>query len=332
MPAKISQRTPGEKLLALYTFFIFKGRRYSTLSELAENLSCSKQTVLRLLSQLEASGYGKLEPPVRRGRQDCYRMAPAPERELDLGVGELARLAACRNILVSVLPNSIGKLLTEESSGDDGVGTVYTKGRIDYEPFQELYALLTRALRQKRVCLVSYRKSPALPPREIAFAPTRLVTYHETISFVGWEVEDDDPVRAKFLKPLTLHLQRCLAVSLTGRESGNLSQTDAAREDNRGAFGFMRGDPFEVTVLFEAPAVAYVHDRKWSEDQKIKLRDDGRLELTVTARSKPEIVSWILSFGARARALSPQWLRDEIREQARLLSESYADVPGSEKS
>lgn len=324
MPVKMSARTPGEKLLTLYTYFMLKGRRHTSLTELADTLACSKQTVLRLLAQLEASGYGKLEPPARQGRELLYRMAPAPAPDLDLGVMELAQLALCRNMLVSTLPNAVGKLLNEKTSDKGGFGAVYTKGRIDYEPFQSQYAAMTRALRQKRLCHISYRKNPYAPPRDFLFAPMRLVAYHETISFVGWEVENEAKVCPRFPEPLTLHLQRCLEVAPTQTSSEPLPDL-AAGDDTGGAFGFMRGEPFSASILFEPEAAAYVHDRQWSENQTMRLREDGKLELTITARSKPEIISWILSFGSRARAIAPDWLKAEIREQVAKLSEIYAD-------
>ena len=68
MPAKASDKTPGEKLLALYTLLLMQDGRAISLTSLADALHCSKQTILRLLSQLEASGYGKLAEPERRGK------------------------------------------------------------------------------------------------------------------------------------------------------------------------------------------------------------------------------------------------------------------------
>ena len=44
---------PSEKLLTLYTLLLF-GNRGMTLGEIAEELDCSRQSVLRLVRKLEA--------------------------------------------------------------------------------------------------------------------------------------------------------------------------------------------------------------------------------------------------------------------------------------
>ncbi|MBQ4567226.1 MAG: helix-turn-helix domain-containing protein [Desulfovibrio sp.] len=95
---------PGEKLLALYTLLMLRGQNPISLSELARILHCSKQTVLRYLDQLEASGYGKLEEPIVRGREHLYRMAPIAQPHLALGVRELSQLTLCRKMLLPSCP------------------------------------------------------------------------------------------------------------------------------------------------------------------------------------------------------------------------------------
>ena len=85
MPGKQSCAKPGEKLLALYTLLMLRAPRAISLSELAQALECSKQTVLRLLVQLEASGYGKLDAPIVQGREHCYRITTVRSRQMITG-------------------------------------------------------------------------------------------------------------------------------------------------------------------------------------------------------------------------------------------------------
>lgn len=66
-PKRNSDATAGEKLLALYSLLLFSEREFS-LTELAERLRCSKQTVLRLLDQLEAGAWQGSIRETRNGR------------------------------------------------------------------------------------------------------------------------------------------------------------------------------------------------------------------------------------------------------------------------
>ncbi|MDR1579446.1 MAG: hypothetical protein LBS35_03735 [Synergistaceae bacterium] len=143
--------TPAEKLLALYTMLLFCAREFS-LSELAGALNCSKQTVCRLLDQLEASRYGKLLR-FKRGKEAIYRLArPQRPPQLSLDAEGLYQLALCRNFMLHLLPESMKKnaeaallqasaYLPEQRDEGKGVfyffnsaGRSYVKGHIDYTP------------------------------------------------------------------------------------------------------------------------------------------------------------------------------------------------------
>lgn len=179
MPPKISDSTPGEKLLALYTLLMLQGDRPISLTAIAASLMCSKQTVLRLMVQLEASGYGKLEEPIRRGKEYLYRLAKRDCAILDLGAAELAQLALCRNMLVNLLAGQKavpGQISSTRSNPDSSPVRVMYKGYIDYNPFENQYSQLLRAILKRLVCKIVYQKSIFSPPREFCFAPIRLIS------------------------------------------------------------------------------------------------------------------------------------------------------------
>lgn len=314
MPPKISDKTPGEKLLALYTLLMLQGERLISLAGIANSLGCSKQTVLRLLTQLEASGYGKLEQPVRKGKEYFYRLTKTDERILDLGPGELRQLALCRNLLMRLLPDqsreSVGIFCDSESAGLSPVGIMY-KGYIDYSPFEAQYSNLLKAIQKRLICKISYQKSIFTSPRDIWFAPVRLISYHETLSVVGWEVTQKGKVRRLYSNWLWLYLHRCKSAKLTTRSSVELPDIDLMTED-KAEFGVMNGEIFTVVLLFNENTANYIHDRQWSSDQQITITDDRHLLLKMEVRSKPEIISWLLGFGPDVRVLEPSWLKEEI--------------------
>ena len=332
MPPKHSDRKPGEKLLTLYTLLMLRGDHAISLGEMAETLECSKQTVLRLLDQLEASGYGKLEEPIIQGREHYYRMSKPPQQKLDMGVQELAQLAQCRNMLMNILPKNVSAMLNKitdtgtrlsvkNAPADDGpqkqLCLIYNKGYIDYAPFEKQYSTLMQAMRQNRVCKIRYRRSPTKKARTFSFAPMRIVIYHENIAFLGWEVTEVGRAKPVHDNSLFLYLQRFVTVELTSRKAPDLPTPKTAQDSNKpNAFGIQVGEVFPIKLHFTPEVTGYVYDRQWSNKQKCTLQEDDSLILELDVQSDVEAIAWILSFGSQVKVLEPEWLRDEIRTEA----------------
>ena len=60
----------------------------------------------------------------------------------------------------------------------------------------------------------------------------------------------------------------------------------------------MKDESFKVEIEFCGWSARYVAERTWTPDQKIKRIGDDKILLTFTASSEPELISWVLSFGA----------------------------------
>lgn len=339
MPPKLSSSTPGEKLLSLYTMLMLQGSRATSLGEMAQALECSKQTVKRLLDQLEASGYGKLEEPTIQGREHYYRLAPLHAQSLDLGVQELAQISQCRNMLINILPKSVLSLLEQlsdnvtsktsharaaGSSQSDHRSLIYSKGYIDYSLFEKQYSTLLQAIQLERVCKVQYQPSPAKPIRLFSFAPMRVVSYRESISFIGWQVSEVGKAKPMFEKSLYLNLQRFKSVKLTSRKAVGLPQPQIAQNGTTAyAFGIQTNEVFKAKLHFSPDVTGYIYDRQWSSDQKCEVLEDGSLVLDFSVQSEQEVLAWILSFRAKVVVLEPAWLREKVVASAHEIAERY---------
>ncbi|MFZ5564639.1 MAG: helix-turn-helix transcriptional regulator, partial [Thermodesulfobacteriota bacterium] len=89
------------------------------------------------------------------------------------------------------------------------------------------------------------------------------------------------------------------------------------------AFGVIKQETFHVEVALTGYAAAFAKERRLSPDQKVEQKKDG-IVLTFTSASEPEVVAWVLSFGAEAKVLSPDWLVEEIRKTAAAVGGLYA--------
>lgn len=319
---------PSEKLLTLYTLLLF-GNRGLTLGEIAVELGCSKQSVLRLVRQLEASRFGKILHS-KRGKESVYQLDKPAAPRLSLDAEGLSQLALCRDFLAHMLPDPVRRRLnatlqqasaysSEEADIGLCIGTSLTKGRIDYSAFQDQLEALTECIRRKRVCSVRYRSSIHSDPSSFDYAPKRLVAYHEAIHVHGWVVTEYGRAEPRFETSTTLALQRVLEVVPTRRSSGHLREIP----EDSGLFGLLEEKPFTVRIHFAPKVATYVTERTWSREQNVKLHRDGSLTLTMLARSSDEVLSWVLSFAGDAELLAPRWLREELAEQVEQLAIRY---------
>jgi predicted DNA-binding transcriptional regulator YafY len=227
-----------------------------------------------------------------------------------------------RDTMETTLQQASAFLPAEEDGGaSDSFASSLFKGSIDYTPFQDMLRTLQEAVRKRTVCVVRYKAALNRESKEYSFAPMRLAAYHEAMYFVGWIVTDDGDVRLRHKDPSLLLLHRFEEVRPTGRGAKFLPD---AREAHAGAFGLMDAELFIAAVRFEASAATYVAERSWSEGQRVARHKDGRITLTFTARSRPEVIAWVLGFGDAAEVLSPPWLRERIAAQAAALAKRYA--------
>ena len=333
--------TPSEKLLSVYSMLLFSAREVS-LTELARRLECSKQTVRRLIDQLEASSFGTLLREMH-GREVVYRLErPRNLPKISLDPEGLRQLVLCRDFMLHLLPKSMQQTVdatlqqasayVSESCPSDileEVGRAFTKGPIDYSPFQDTLRIMIEAVRLRRVCEVSYRSSLCGGEKKHYFAPRKLVAYREALYVHGWLVSEGGRAAALFSSPTSLAVHRMTKARMTRRSSAHLPE---AEEEFEGCFGLMGDEPFRVRVRFSPSAATYAAERAWSRDQSVTRHRDGSITLTMTARSTVEVVAWAMSFADTAEVMSPAWLREEMAARVRGMEALYARVPGKRKS
>ena len=85
----------------------------------------------------------------------------------------------------------------------------------------------------------------------------------------------------------------------------------------------IKEEAFEVKVEFTGFAAGFAAERIWSPNQKIQRLPDGKIHLSFSASSEPELVAWLLSFGDEARLLDPDWLVEKVKGQVARMKEKY---------
>ena len=78
-----------------------------------------------------------------------------------------------------------------------------------------------------------------------------------------------------------------------------------------------------MKVEFVGFAAGFVGERIWSPDQQIQHLPGGKIHLSFSASSEPELVAWLLSFGDEARLLGPDWLVEKVKVQVARMKQNY---------
>jgi len=327
---KLSDASPGEKLLGLYFLLLFS-RRELSITELTQRLTCSKQTLGRNIKTLKGTPYSQI---VRRprGREVYYSLA-RPEKnlpQLPLDAEGLAQLALCRDFIAHLLPAEMREKISQtldpttawlpaDQKSPPEIGLGLTKGGIDYTPHQEKLQTMRQAIAEEKICAVSYQADRTRPAKSYDFAPKKLLAYQGSLRVSGWVTDERSPARAKYENPVLLSVQRFTKVALLSKSSRHLEPPPI----EEGTFGLMADEVFTAKVKFKDEAAAYVEERTWSADQNFRHRSDGSLVLTFKAQSRLEVISWALSFGDQAEILSPACLRAEAAEAIKSMAKVY---------
>jgi predicted DNA-binding transcriptional regulator YafY len=332
--------TYGEKLISLFARLLFSGE-WLSLTQLARELDCSKQTVLRLIRDIE-SGYSVPLETNLQGQRRVYRIPRrTPHRPAAmLTHEELESLLMCRAFTEHLLGRDHFDLATRAlekttqlvtdhelaavSSSDFGV---FRPGSIDYRPFHPFLRTLTEAMQEHLVCKARYRKPGTQKAETIHIKPLKIFAWRETIYVHARHAKVPGATfKERNYDPL-LALQRFESVAKTTTSFRKPKDYDFDKAMNR-HFGLIRGKPFKVTAEFSGWAADYVAERQWSPKQKMQRLDDGRLRLEFDAVSMPEVVTWVIGFGCACEARSPKALIEAIRARVAEVEVLYPGMEG----
>jgi predicted DNA-binding transcriptional regulator YafY len=91
----------------------------------------------------------------------------------------------------------------------------------------------------------------------------------------------------------------------------------------KSSFGVFHGEPVRVRVWFAADIAEYIREKIWHETQTIESLPDGAIIFEVEVAGIAEIKFWILKWGAKARVIEPESLREAIQAEAEAMVSNY---------
>jgi predicted DNA-binding transcriptional regulator YafY len=311
--------TPGLRLLQLYILLGTHHRAYS-LGQLAKVFRCSRQTILRMTEQLGLVPGVPLDAWIE-DKERYYRIKEGRKNNpISLSIESLRYLVLCRDIVSHLLPkpfqekirNAIGETSAllggtgNQLHVPDSFAEARGKGTIDYTPHQAALETIQQAMRERRCIEIRYAAKINDPVKTFTMAPMRLLAFRESLYVRGYLLDNRGRISHK--KPATLAIQRIRKVEILDRYFARLPENH-----DLDFFGFEFNRPLRVRIKFSPEVATYVSERTWSADQQIQQRKDGSIVICMTTTSRPELLSWVMSFGKEAELLAPAALRRELR-------------------
>ena len=300
-----------------------------TLSELEQELGCSRRTVIRDLQGLQGAGLPIYD--VRDGREKRWKFVDGFKSKIPppFSLTELLALYFARR-LSGVLRDTpfheslesayakISSLLPAEGiallDDCDGVLAARPGPFKDYSRLQTLIEEITEAALARTSLDITYHTFSRGVMTKRRVDPYRLFYFQGGLYVIGFD-----------------HLREDLRIFAVERirEWAVTEETFTPQEDfdfdvhMKSALGIFRGPETDVRIRFRPSAAPFIAERQWHETQELVSERDGSLVLTMRVADTLELRRWVLSFGSEAEVLEPESLRQEIRHEAQAILDQF---------
>ena len=312
---------------------LISSRSGKSVGDLAAILECHTRTVYRDLEALQAAGF-----PVyteRAGGKNLWCLLESARHSIPIpfSLPELMALYFSRGMmgvlkdtvfydsLVTLYEKIKATLPDEYIAYLDRVAeslTVKSKPHPPYGPLRSIIDKVSEAAILKKYIWIDYYALSRKKKTRRKVAPYKIWFFDGTFYLIGH-----------------CGLRQDIRIFAMDRIR-NLESTDETfvmPEDfniddfMKSSFGVFQGQPVKVRVRFAPDIADYIREKIWHETQQIEVQDDGSIIFEAEVAGIDEIKFWILKWGAKARVLEPEALRDAVRTEAELMAGIYAGNP-----
>ncbi len=189
-----------------------------------------------------------------------------------------------------------------------------------YKAYRSRIDPIQRAIETGKTIEIRYTPLRTGRPGTRAVNPYRLWYYDGTLYLIGYCHERKDT--------RLFAIDRITALQVTDRpfQIPFYFSTDDYFKD---ALGVYRGEAEEISVLFEKKAALWVRERKWHSSQTITPLRGGKIQLDLRVAVTPELMQWVMGFGAQVEVIAPVRLRRMVENEAWKVAGKYQKGKGN---
>jgi predicted DNA-binding transcriptional regulator YafY len=306
-------------------------RHGASIDSLAGDLEVTSRTIRRDLAALQEAGFSLYDTRDDEGRVR-WRLEGQVLKGLDTGftLGELCALYLSRNLLESVAGTPFQRDLGNAFARLQGALSPRMRQFLDRLPAvlaakpgprarggkaaSDIVARLLEATLHFRVASMRYHSVSSGKVKDYLLHPYRLAFAQGGLYLLAY-VPAYENIR-------TFAVDRITSVSL--EKQTFTPPRDLPEDVFANSLGVNTGPPERVEIAFDAQIAPYIRARVWHASQQLRDADDGALTLTMDVCHDWALRSWILSWGAFARVVSPARLAAQVREDLDATRSKYA--------
>lgn len=308
---------------------LISARVGKSVSDIAAEIDCHTRTVYRDLEALQVAGF-----PVyteKEGGKNLWLLLDSAKHQapIPLSLTELMALYFSRGMM-KVLKNTVfydsleslfekikttlpSEYIQYLSRIEESV-EIGAKPYKHYHRFRDLIEKVSEAVVQKKYIEMIYFTMSRSEETRRRLAPYKIWFFDDSFYLIG-----DCGMRGDVR---VFALDRIKDLELTDDTFEMPSDFDLD-DFMRSSFGVFRGDPIRVKVWFAGDIAGYISEKTWHDSQMIETRPDGSIIFNAEVAGTMEIKYWIMRWGAKAKVLAPESLKQEIREEAENIVANY---------
>ena len=308
---------------------LISSRQGKSVSDLAGSLKCHRRTVYRDLEALQAAGF-----PVytdKAAGKNVWSLLDAAKHSIPIpfNLPELMALYFSRGMmgalkdtvfydsLVSLFDKIKSTLPAEyiEYLGQiEKSLAVRTKPYKQYGQLRSIIDQVSEAAIQKNYVEIDYYTMSRKTKTRRKVAPYKIWFFDGTFYLIGnCGLREDVRIFA---------MDRINNLELTN-ERFEMPNDFNIDEFMKSSFGVFHGDPVQVRIWFAADVAEYIREKIWHETQNIESQSDGSIIFEAEVAGIEEIKYWVLKWGAKARVIEPESLREAIQAEASAMVSNY---------
>jgi predicted DNA-binding transcriptional regulator YafY len=307
-------------------------RHGATIDGLAGELEVTTRTIRRDLAALQEAGFALYDERGEDGRVR-WRIDGQVLKGLETGftLAELCALYLSRHLLESVAGSPFQRDLTNAFGRLEKMLSPRMRQFLDRLPSvlaakpgprarggtssADIVARLLEATLHFRVTTMRYHSVSSARVKDYVVHPYRLAFAQGGLYLLAF-VPDYEDVR-------TFAVDRIASASLE-KQTFSPPKQPIGEDVFANSLGVNTGPAERVEIEFDARVAPYVRARVWHASQQISDDEEGGLRLTMNVCHDWALRSWLLSWGAFARVVSPPGLAAEIRTDLQSAAARYA--------
>lgn len=301
-----------------------------TIHDLAGQVGVTTRTIRRDLQALQEAGFALFD---EGGEHDTkrWKLDTQPFRTVQegLAIQDVAALYLSRSIVEALSAWPLADELRSALAKIEGAlnprmreflsalpQVISTKAAPRAGRGRDLVDVTRRlfdAVRGHRVCDMKYFSAASRKAKSYELQPYRLMLAQGGVYLIAW-VPQYDQFR-------TFAVERIEKLSV--REDTFRATRQLPADVFGSSLGVFSAEPERIEVEFAARVSPYVRGRIWHESQKVEELPDGRLRMTLNVSNDWALRSWLLGFGADARAIAPSSLANAMRDELTSAARQY---------